>query len=181
MVSQQQKWINKYFPKSPIAYQPGLSLAFRSISVGVFLSQLLYWQGKGKNKEGWIYKTIEEMKAETGLTRSQQDTAIRKCKEAGVLECKRKGIPAKRYFKLNILELEKQLPVLKESAKIYFLNPPTQFVENRQTITKNTQNTATKNNKEIFRDNKNSIGEIIANNKSYRMLRKSNDFGKAER
>ena len=178
MISKYQKWINKYFPKSPIAYQPGLSLVFHSTSVGIFLSQLLYWQGKGRDKTGWVFKTINEMKAETGLTRNQQDTAIRKCIEARILDYKLGGIPAKRHFKINISELEKQLPSLKKSAKVVFLNPPTQFVENQQTNTKITQNITTKNTKEKFNHNVSSLNEILTNRHLYKSSIKSNDFGK---
>lgn len=181
MSNNHQKWINKYFPKSPIAYQPGLSLVFHSTSVGIMLSQLLYWHGKGKNKDGWVFKTIDEMRAETGLSRNQQDTAIQKCINAGILDYKLGGIPAKRHFRLNIQELENQLPSLKESANVAFLNPPTQFAENRQTLTKNTQNTTSKNTKDRFKKySTSSLKEILFDHYPNSSCIKPNDFGKKE-
>lgn len=166
-LSEAQKQINKYFPKKPIAYQPGLSLAFKSVNVGLLLSQFLYWYGKEADPDGWMFKTMEEMKKEIGLTRSQQDLAISKCRAAGVLETKLKGIPAKRHFKLNLDKLLKLLPALKQKAKIAYPNPPVKFVGNQQTITKSTHETTSqsthsdsKNNRK-YQNNPAPIGEIL--------------------
>jgi len=144
-LSEAQKRIYRYFPMRPIAYQPGLGIVYGSVNVGLLLSQLLYWTGKEGDKNGWIYKTIREMRQETGLTRDQQDTAISLCKQAGILETKLKGIPAKRHFRINLELLEKQLPSLKENAGVAYLNPPVQFVENQQTNTEITHKTTSKN------------------------------------
>lgn len=179
MSTKHQKWINKYFPKSPIAYQPGLSIVYGSINVGIFLSQLLYWHELGSNREGWIYKTIDEMQSETGLSRYQQETAIRICRNAGIIEYKLRGIPAKRHFRVVMTELEKQLPSLKKAANIQFLNPPTQFGVISQTNTKNTQDTTAKISKEHFIKNQNiySVGEVVKY-KLEKITKKSNDFDK---
>lgn len=144
-LSNHQRRISKFFPKQPIAYQPGLSLVFNSVNAGILLSQLLYWHGKGRDRDGWTYKTIDEMKAETGLTRYQQETAIRTCVEAGILDYKLAGIPAKRHFKINLNELENQLPSLKKAVGIAYFNPTTQIAEKQQTNTKSTTKTNTKN------------------------------------
>lgn len=144
--SEEQKLVNKYFPKRPIAYQPGLTLIFRSLQVGVFLSQLLYWNSKGSANDRWIYKTVDDMREETGLSRSNQETAIKKLKNLGYLETKRAGIPAKRHFKLDINKLVKDLPRLKESVGLVYLNPPPGYAEKQPSITESTQQTTAKNN-----------------------------------
>ena len=93
----------KYFKlasRKPIAYNPIFADIFDSPTAAIFLSQLLYWHGKGKNPN-WVYKTIKDCKIETGLTPYQQKTAIRKCIEKGVLKVKLFGIPAKRHFRLD--------------------------------------------------------------------------------
>lgn len=41
----------------------------------VFLRQLLFWEGKGEDPDGWIYKSRSEMGEETGLSQRQQDKA----------------------------------------------------------------------------------------------------------
>jgi len=132
------------------------------------LSQLLYWHGLGGNQDDWIYKTIEEMREETGLSRTMQETAIRICLEHQIFEYKLGGIPAKRHFKLNVAQLKNILPDLKKAAHIVYPNPPQQFAENLQTITETTQETTTKNTNR--RVNKNSLGATPINrvlNKRY--------------
>ncbi len=156
-LSNAQIRINKFFPLRPIAYQPGLGQVF-SVNVGVMLSQFLYWYGRGNDPEGWIYKTVKEMTAETGLTRDQQETAIKKCTKLGFLEVKLKGIPAKRHFKLNLDELEKQLPDLKKNANVVYLNPPALLGGSQRTITDNTHETTTKTTQ--FRQRKTSKGNV---------------------
>lgn len=86
--------------EKPIAFNPILAKISKNIIAGLFLSQILYWHGKGKNKKHF-YKTINEFQEETGLTRTQQDGAIQKWKKLGVLTVILKGIPAKRNFEIN--------------------------------------------------------------------------------
>ncbi|MBI3046441.1 MAG: hypothetical protein HYY86_02835 [Candidatus Harrisonbacteria bacterium] len=88
----------------PIAFNPLLAELAKSANAGLFMSQLLFWWEKGK-KVGWIYKTIKEMSQETKLTRGEQDTAIKKWKQLGILEVKKEGVPPKRHFKINVIKL----------------------------------------------------------------------------
>lgn len=132
-----------------------------SVNAGIMMSQLLYWHEKGKLKDGWVYKTIDEMRLETGLTRTQQETAIRICLEYEFIETKLAGIPAKRHFKINLDEIENRLPALKEDANVVYPNPPLKYAENLQTITENTQDTTTKNTHRDF-DSTFSIKDIIS-------------------
>jgi len=42
------------------------------LPAGVFLRQLVFWDGKGQDPEGWIYKTRDELLEEIGLSQRQQ-------------------------------------------------------------------------------------------------------------
>lgn len=95
----------------PVAFNPMLAKISGSATAGLFMSQLLYWWGKGQ-KENWIYKTISEIHSETFLTRSEQDNAIRRWVELGVLEKRIIGIPPKRHFCISV---EKLILLLKAS------------------------------------------------------------------
>ena len=86
--------------KRVVAYSPILAEIGGSAKAGIFLSQLLYWWGKGKDPQ-WIYKTIAEIEKETHLTRSQQDCAIRDWKRLGVIEVEIHGQPPTRHFHVN--------------------------------------------------------------------------------
>lgn len=41
----------------PIAFYPQLSRVLGGIDEAIFVQQLYYWSDKGRDKEGWIYKT----------------------------------------------------------------------------------------------------------------------------
>ena len=53
------------------------------------------------DKEGWFYQTSEMVENITTLSRHKQDQCIKELEEMGVLKKKLKGLPAKRYFKLD--------------------------------------------------------------------------------
>lgn len=84
-----------------------------SVPGAVFLSQAFYWTRNTKAEErgGWFYKNQsgrDSWESETGLTPKQQANARRTLVEIGVLEEKRKDVPAKIWYRVNcerLLEL----------------------------------------------------------------------------
>jgi hypothetical protein len=88
--------------KRPIAYQPIIAKAFGSVKLAVLWSQLYYWSDKTKDKDGWIYKTRDDLYDETGLTRREQETARKLGRELGVIEEKKAGSPPVIHFKVNL-------------------------------------------------------------------------------
>lgn len=130
--------------EKPIAYHRPLIRKF-GIIPGIFLGQLLYWQGKGSKGE-WTYKTQVEMKNETCLTRRNQETARRKLLENGVLEEKLVGIPAQLHYRVNIVKLAECLGIssMAEPSKQVCTNRASSDGGTSQSITKNTQETTTK-------------------------------------
>ena len=122
----------------PIAFNPLLAKAIGSVKAGLLLSQLLYWWGKGQNPE-WIYKTIDEIEEETALSRYEQDGAIQKIKNLKLVEVKRKGIPAKRHFKLNLGNI----------SKLVCGNSTNLFEENQQSIPETTSEISSDTEREI--------------------------------
>lgn len=140
-----QRAVNSHFTTRGILYQPGLVKIVGSVNAAILLGQLLYWHGTGNRKDGWIYKTCEQMAYETGLSRTQQDNAIDKLKTFGLLKTKRAGTPAKRCFLLDLVTVQNELTRLQETANLECLKSPEEIADNQQTITKSTQkNTAIK-------------------------------------
>src|SRR5215217_9490268 len=86
------------------AYVPWLVWEFGPHG-GLFMSQLLYWDGKGHDPDGWIYKTEKEMEQETGLTRSSQRRARRVLVGKGVLEVDKRGLPRRLYYRTDLRAL----------------------------------------------------------------------------
>lgn len=91
----------------PVAFQR----AFVRLGIGVtgalLLSQLVYWHNR--TEKTWFYKTRAEIEDETGLTRTEQETARKRLVQIGVLEEKLMSTPAKMHFRINEIQLEEAL------------------------------------------------------------------------
>lgn len=87
---------------------------------------------------GYFYEKIAVMEKRTGLSRREQDTALKVLKERELIKCVVKGLPAKRYFKVNE---EKATEVflnsksrMAEKDKVDVRKSPTNTSEKRQAI-----------------------------------------------
>ncbi|RLC33283.1 hypothetical protein DRH14_05155 [Candidatus Shapirobacteria bacterium] len=105
MLSKEAQALLKLLGDRPVAYHPQLARILGGVKEALFVSQMLYWQGKGRIPDGWIWKTRAEWTEETGLSRWEQETARKNLCRLGVLEEKRQGIPAKLYYRLNLERL----------------------------------------------------------------------------
>ena len=126
---QLEETIKALLTDRPIAYHPIVAKAVGSSTAGIFLSQFLYWTPRSQDREGWIYKTQDEIYGETGLTRWEQETARTKLREAGrsdgkkgkeaklggVLEEKLAGVPSRLYYRVNMAALISLLNSQKQS------------------------------------------------------------------
>ena len=90
------------------------------------------------DNEGWFYQTIEKIGELTGLGRHKQDKIIKELIDLKILEQKNKGVPCKRYFKVNYemienLVFQNQQSSLSENDKLDCPKKTNYFVENSQT------------------------------------------------
>lgn len=90
----------------PVAYYPKLAKLAGSVNAAIFLSQFLYWRGKGF--DGEIFKTQDEIEDETGLVPEEQRTAAKKLVALGLLTITKKGIPARNHYLFDWAELDRQ-------------------------------------------------------------------------
>lgn len=98
-----------------VAYQPVFAKTFRSVSVGVYLSQMFFWQENSRFRreethltisgKTYVFKPLQDVFDETGLTPAQQDGAKEVLRESGVLLQVRHGMPAKPYVHISIEKL----------------------------------------------------------------------------
>lgn len=72
-----------------------------AIMLGELASEYDYWENNDKLEEGWFFSTVENVEENTTLTKYKQKKALDNLQKIGVLEVQRKGIPAKRYIKIN--------------------------------------------------------------------------------
>ena len=150
MSKQDQQRIYKMFNQNSIAYNPGLAEVLGSVEAAIFIGQLLYWNGLGKYKD-WTYKTMKDMQAETGLSRSQQERVIKECKSLELIQVKLKGIPATRHFQLNLKKLADFIASrLRETSKLNSMIASNPAAENPQAIPENTQNNTSKGYKSFL-------------------------------
>jgi hypothetical protein len=98
----------EYFDR-PIAFHRIFVTLTGSVAAGLLLSQALYWSRRTTPLSGWFYKTQAEWEEETGLKRSEQETARKRLRQTTFWEEKRRGIPAKLYFRVDLAELERVL------------------------------------------------------------------------
>lgn len=103
-----------------LAYIPDIAIMLGSSDQAIMLCQLLFWHGKEKRK-GYIIKSQDEMHHETGLTRSQQQTARRCLQEAGLITASRTGnAPPTLAYQLHIERIEQRWWEYMESKKARF-------------------------------------------------------------
>lgn len=104
----------------PIAFNPSFKKITGSTNAALLLSQAFYWTKRTKDIEGWFYKTRDEWMEETGLTEAELDGAREKCRLAGVIEEKLKGVPATIHYRVVkakvYLLLGVQFPEIPESS-----------------------------------------------------------------
>jgi hypothetical protein len=93
----------------PIAFHRCFVTITGSITAALMLSQALYWSKRSKDPEGWFYKTAEEWTEETGMVRSEVENARKRLKIAGFISEKRKGQPAKLFYKVNAEAIQQAL------------------------------------------------------------------------
>ena len=88
-----------------LARQVGLK---ESILLADLISKEEYFIANGMT-DGWFFNTEANIEKDTTLTPYQQRKCLKTLKISLVLETKRKGIPAKQYFKINEQQVIKLL------------------------------------------------------------------------
>jgi len=76
-----------------------------SLKAAALLSQLIYWTRVSKEvaeRDGWIFKSIAQMEAETGLTVREQRTCKIRLLDTNLIQTCRKGVGAALAIKVNL-------------------------------------------------------------------------------
>lgn len=81
-----------------------------TIILGELASEYEYWKSKnGIDEYGYFFSTIENIEEATTINGYKQRVAINRLKELGIIDVKIKGLPAKRYIKINENKIIKYL------------------------------------------------------------------------
>lgn len=153
----------------PLAHALGTSEAI--IYSALIAKQTYYEQHNMLDEGGYFYSTISDLQESTGLTRYQQNGAIKNLIEVNLIDGCRKGIPARRYFRVsNNVDLLRTL-LQKGEEIMQSLNPlpgknskqvckfsTNLSAENSQTcLEKNHKHTYNPNNKSLVNNPNQSI------------------------
>lgn len=84
----------------PLVVYPSLARLL-GLKQAAFLCNFFYWTGKQHNPEGWIYKTVSEIESETGLTRHEQQVALRDLKRSGIIEDRYHRLQHRKEYRVN--------------------------------------------------------------------------------
>jgi hypothetical protein len=107
-----------------IAFNVKLVWITGSVNAALLLSQLCYWSDKGDIRN-LFYKTINEVEDEIGLSRHEQDAAIKILLSKNFIGLDKRGVPPKRYFSIYWEAIEKALRSAENTR-------PVQIAEKRQ-------------------------------------------------
>ncbi len=131
-------------------FVPAVAIAL-GMNAAVMLCYLVHWDGLGWKKDNWIWKSMDEMQAGTGLTRDQQDSAIRVLRELGFIRMERRSTHGVRHFQVEMEIVEANLgrlwknskhykPPKPKSSKRHAVKVAMTFPENQQSYTEETHN-----------------------------------------
>jgi len=68
--------------------------------------KLRYFEQRNMTKGGWFFQTHDQQISETGLTEYGIKTCKKFFSELGVIELKKKGLPAKEHYKIDFIQLD---------------------------------------------------------------------------
>lgn len=151
-----------------------------TLILGELVSEYEYWRNQGKLEDGWFYSTVENIEKNTSLSKHKQKKALENLQQVGVICYQRKGMPAKRYIKINedVLEgflLGKKVKNLTSSSqkvankKSKFLTSRSEKIRHQEVKEFDRNNNKEKNNnnnkKERNKERKNFSQQVESNKK----------------
>ena len=122
-----------------IASEVGLEAA---VILGELASEYIYHRSNGNLKDGYFFSTIENLSEKTFLSAHSQRMALSKLQEKGWIDVTRKGIPAKRYIKIN----EQQVVEFFNNKSLKFLTTGDSNFEQQEVKNLNGNKNITNNN-----------------------------------
>lgn len=72
-----------------------------AVILGELASEHNYWMNQGKLEDGFFYSTVENLEEKTSLSAHSQRQALSELESRGMIEVVKKGMPAKRFIRLN--------------------------------------------------------------------------------
>lgn len=80
-----------------------------AVMIGELCSEYTYWKNQDKLEEGFFFSTRENIFKNTGLSNYNQRKALGKLVELQIVSEQYKGLPAKKWYSLNLNKLDEIL------------------------------------------------------------------------
>lgn len=136
------------------------------IEAGFLLTTLIEASDGLANEDGWFYKTSPSLEEETGLSNHKQSKIIEELTKLGILEQENKGMPMKRYFRINFQKIEELVfkkdlknsnASIKENEKQGFKNFESKDLKNSNACIEKISNNKELNNNNLNKELNNNI------------------------
>ena len=149
----------------PLAHALGTNEAI--IYSALIAKRAYYYQRDILDEDGYFYSTISDLQESTGLSRYQQNSAIKNLIEVNLIECRKKGVPARRFFSVNE-DVDLLRTLLKKGEEIMQSLNPLVRKNSRQVVgnlsAEKSQTSLGETNKHTY--NPNNKSEVINPNQS---------------
>lgn len=83
-----------------------------AVILGELASEYMYWKNQGRLIDGYFFSTIENIEENTTLTAHKQREALKHLQEIEIVDVQRKGLPAKRYIRIDEKRLMEILDII---------------------------------------------------------------------
>ncbi|WP_443092477.1 DNA replication protein [Basfia succiniciproducens] len=164
----------------PIAYYPQLAKPLGGVTAAVLFGQLFYWQDKTDNPLG-VYKTLDELMDETGLTERELRSAREKLRELGVVVETNKRLEHRLYFKVDYDAFDRLMETsIREETKRHSANCQSVVSPNDETSIREETKRHSVNTKTTTKNTNNNTsltGSISAHTKKTTDLSLLEEFG----
>lgn len=121
----------------PISFHRPLVDITGSVTAALMLSQAIYWTRRTADPDGWFYKTQDEWKSETGLSRSEQEGARKALLKSGCWEERYDRLSHRMFYRVKTPELSRMLKTcIRECGE-----PAVADAENQQSVLNRTETT----------------------------------------
>ena len=127
-----------------------------ALLLGELCSEYDYWIKREELQDGYFFSTVENIEENTTLNDYKQRKALKSLQQLKIVDVKVKGLPAKRYFKINEEQLIKLLNIQYSNNLKYSSQNFKELDTKNFECNKNKQNKNKDNNKSI-----NNINNVV--------------------
>ena len=132
-----------------------------ALLLGELCSEYDYWIKREELQDGYFFSTVENIEENTTLNDYKQRKALKTLQQLKIVDVKVKGLPAKRYFKINEEQLIKLLNIQYSNNLKYSSQNFKELDTKNFECNKNKQNKNKDNNKKINKkDLENEFNEL---------------------